>query len=138
MATRGPLGAEAPGDRGMVVALSLPVWRGGSAQMKTYALVIAALLTLCAGCESLGTGPSESSRYARLPTGLTLLDTDTGRCDGTVQVREEQRGRPDEDVVLKPGENATFEIRNDGDEDEIEWSCIGGERSVNQRIDCPD
>ena len=105
--------------------------------LKTCSLLIPALLIVCAGCESLGTGPSESYRYARLPTGLTLLDTDTGRCEGTVQVREEQDGRDDE-VVLKPGENATFEIRNDGDEDEIEWSCIGGERSVSEHIDCPD
>jgi hypothetical protein len=104
---------------------------------KNYSWLIAALLTVCAGCESLGTGPEESSRYARLPTGLTLLDTDSGgRCAGNVQVREEESGKRDDEIVLKPGENATFAIEDD--DDEIEWSCIGGERSVGERIDCPD
>ena len=98
--------------------------------------LVAALLTVCAGCASLGSGPSESARYARLPTGLTLLDSDNGRCEGTVQVREEESSRGDDEVVLKPGENATFEV--DDEEDEIEWSCIGGERSVSERVDCPE
>lgn len=103
--------------------------------MKTYPVLMAALLTLSAGCASVG-GPSESSRYAHLPTGLTLLDTDTGRCSGTVQVREDLKGRHNEEVVLKPGENATFEIRT-GDNNDVEWSCLGGERSVSQHVDCP-
>jgi hypothetical protein len=103
---------------------------------KSCTWLIAALLTVCSGCESLGSGPSESSRYARVPTGLTLLDTDTGRCAGTVQVREEKNGRRDDEVVLKPGENATFQV--DAEHNSIEWSCIGGERSVSEQIDCPD
>jgi hypothetical protein len=102
----------------------------------SYAALVAVLVT-AAGCATVDSG-SQSSRYARLPTGVTLLDTESGRCAGTVQVREERNGRTsDSELVLRPGENATFAV-DVGDGDEVEWSCVGEERSVSREIDCPD
>ncbi len=90
-----------------------------------------------AGCAT-GSSGGQSSLYSRLPTGVTLLDTDTGRCTGSVQVREEQNGKTrDQELLLKPGENATFAV-DVGRGDELEWSCIGDTRSVNAEVDCPD
>jgi hypothetical protein len=101
----------------------------------SYTIVLAAFAAI-AGCATSGT--STSSRYAQLPTGVTLLDTDTGRCAGAVQVREEQGGRThDSELSLKPGENATFPVRV-GDGDRLEWSCIGETRSVSNHVECPD
>jgi hypothetical protein len=103
----------------------------------SYTIVLA-ILTAAAGCTTVGSGGGQSPRYARLPTGLTLLDTDSARCAGSVQVREEQAGRTHEsELVLKPGENATFTV-DVADGDELEWSCVGEERSVSSEVDCPD
>ena len=101
-----------------------------------YATVVAALITL-AGCAAYGPGV-QNSRYAPLPTGVTLLGKDSAHCTGAVQVREEQGGRTqDQELVLRPGEFATFTVRV-AEGDELEWSCIGDTRSVSTRIDCPD
>jgi hypothetical protein len=95
-----------------------------------------AVLGAGAGCASLDSDGSDS-RYARLPTGVTLLDTDTARCAGAVQVREEQGGRTREsEVLLKPGENATFDV-DVRDGDGLRWSCIGDTRSESSDVDCP-
>jgi hypothetical protein len=97
--------------------------------------ILFAALAAAAGCAS--TGGTQSSRYASLPNGVTLLDTESGRCAGAVQVREEKNGRTsDSELVLGPGENATFEV-DVADGDEIEWSCVGEERSVTEDVDCP-
>jgi hypothetical protein len=98
-------------------------------------IVGAALITI-AGC---ATGPGlQGSRYAPLPTGVTLLGKDSAHCAGAVQVREEQAGRTsDHELVLHPGEFATFTVHV-AEGDELEWSCIGDTRSESTRIDCPD
>ena len=104
-------------------------------------LVVAALVVV-GGC---ATGPSvANARYAKLPTGVTLLDTDTARCSGSVQVRDEQSGRVHEQaLVLAPGENATFPV-DVRDGDHLSWSCVGDTRSgdtrsvSSTRIECPD
>jgi hypothetical protein len=101
----------------------------------SFTLIFAALAVI-AGCAT--SSPTANARYARLPTGVTLLDTDSGRCSGSVQVREEQSGRfHDQELVLQPGENATFPV-DVRDGDRLEWSCIGDTRSVSTHIDCPD
>jgi hypothetical protein len=99
--------------------------------------IVVAALAAAAGCTTVDSGGG-TARYARLPTGLTLLDTDTGRCTGSVQVREEENGRTREsELVLQPGENATFAV-DVADGDELEWSCVGDARSVSSEVDCPD
>jgi hypothetical protein len=105
----------------------------------TFHLMAVTILVTAAGCTSLDSGGrTDSARYARLPTGLTLLDTENGRCAGSVQIREERDGRTrEQELLLKPGENATFAI-DVSDGDELEWSCIGAARSESEDVDCPD
>jgi hypothetical protein len=106
-------------------------------QKSAFQMVVLGALVAAAGCATVDSG-SQTSRYARLPTGVTLLETESGRCAGTVQVREERNGRTsNSELVLKAGENATFAVDID-DGDELEWSCVGEERSVSREVDCPD
>ena len=93
---------------------------------------------LMTGCAMLGSEVDEDSRYAQLPTGVTLLDTESDECDGIVQVAERTslgRSRGG-DLVLRQGQNATFEI--DPDDDYVEWSCIGDSGTDRDEVDCPD
>ena len=106
-------------------------------------LVVAALVVV-GGCATGHNTTAANARYAKLPTGVTLLNTDTGRCSGSVQVREEQSGRVHEQqLVLAPGENATFPV-DARDGDRLSWSCVGDTRSgdtrsvTSNRVDCPD
>lgn len=94
---------------------------------------------LVTGCATLGPGVGDDARYAQLPTGVTLLDSEQDECDGIVQVAERTslgRARGD-DLVIRRGQNATFEV--DFDDEEVQWSCIG-DAGTNDRdeIDCPD
>src|SRR5262245_43503235 len=68
-------------------------------------------LALTAGCASSGTNVSETSKYARLPTGATLLDSHRATCGGTVEVDERTASGRDRGtgIVLKRGQNATFD-----------------------------
>jgi hypothetical protein len=106
-------------------------------------LLVAALVVI-GGCETSGHNATANARYAKLPTGVTLLNTDTGRCSGSVQVREEQSGHVHEQqLVLAPGENATFPV-DVRDGDRLSWSCVGDTRTgdtrsvASTRVDCPD
>jgi len=89
-----------------------------------------------AGCAT--TALDEDARYARLPTGVTLLESDRDECEGIVQVAERTslgRARGD-DVVLRQGQNATFEI--DVEDEDVQWSCIGDSGTEDREaIDCP-
>jgi len=104
---------------------------------------VVAALVVVGGCASSSHNVA-NDRYAKLPTGVTLLDTDTARCSGSVQVREEQNGHVHEQaLVLAPGENATFPV-DVRDGDRLSWSCVGDTRSgdtrsvTSNRVDCPD
>jgi len=118
----------------------------GGAPMRnavSLTLIVAALVVL-GGCETSGHNATANARYAKLPTGVTLLNTDTGRCSGSVQVREEQSGHVHEQqLVLAPGENATFPV-DVRDGDRLSWACVGDTRSGDtrsvstNRVDCPD
>ena len=106
-------------------------------------LVVAALVAI-GGCATSGHNATANARYAKLPTGVTLLNTDTGRCSGSVQVREEQSGHiREQQLVLAPGENATFPV-DVRDGDRLSWSCVGDTRTgdtrsvSSNRVDCPD
>jgi hypothetical protein len=104
--------------------------------------MLVAAFALVAGCATSG-GNVANARYAKLPTGATLLNTDTARCAGSVQVRERQGGKThNEELLLEPGQNATFPV-DVRDGDRLEWSCIGearsgDTRSVSNHVDCPD
>jgi hypothetical protein len=100
-------------------------------------LVLVAPVAFLAGCALTTTGPDEDSRAARLPTGVTLLESDQNECDGVVQIDEDSvQSARRSDLVIQQGQNATFEV--DDDEDEIGWSCVGESDADEDTIDCPD
>jgi hypothetical protein len=103
-------------------------------------LMLLAPWVVLGGCASVDV--NGGSRDARLPTGVTLLGSDRDECGGIIQVREERstgqsRGA---ELVLRQGQNATFEIDEDANsnDDEIEWTCIGESSSSTDSVDCPD
>jgi len=87
------------------------------------------VLTVLAGCAT--TGPTDETG-ARLPDGVTLLESTQDRCSGIVHVNEGPRGS--DEVVLRPGENASFRVSDE----RIEWVCIGESSTSDDDIDCPD
>jgi hypothetical protein len=71
---------------------------------------------------------------ARLPTGVTLLESEQEECRGVVEIDQDSvRGR--DGLVVRQGQNATFEI---ADDEEIEWTCIGESSSERDTMECPD
>lgn len=106
--------------------------------------LVAAALVVIGGCATSGHNATANARYAKLPTGVTLLNTDTARCAGSVEVRRERSGRlHEQQLALAPGENATFPV-DVRDGDRLSWSCAGDARSGDTRsatsnvVDCPD
>lgn len=87
------------------------------------------LLVTLAGCAT--TGPTDTTG-ARLPDGVTLLESDQNRCAGVVHINEGPSGS--RTIVLRPGQNASFRVRDE----RIEWTCIGENSSSDGRVDCPD
>ena len=105
-------------------------------QKLSIALALFTPMALLAGCTTLSSSVGPSAMNARLPTGVTLLDSDQNECGGIVQVEDESRS-PDAELVIRRGQNATFDF-DDEEEDDIEWSCIGeSARSDSDEIDCP-
>lgn len=104
---------------------------------RPFVFVAVVPLVFLAGCAI--TDVDEDARYAQLPTGVTLLDSESDECDGIVQVAERTslgRSRGD-DLVLRQGQNATFEV--DTDDEDVMWSCIGDSGTEDRdEIDCPD
>jgi len=101
-------------------------------------LYLTAFTVLAAGCA--GTTTTADDRAARLPTGITLLESDRNECEGSVAFDESLVANARRaDLVINRGANATFEIDSDTGEDvEIEWTCVGAsdtERNINE---CPE
>lgn len=105
---------------------------------QSWALV-AACAVLGAGCASTTT-TDRDARTARLPTGVTLLDSDRNECDGAVAIDERSIANARRsDLVIQPGQNATFEVEADGNDDvEIDWTCVGAAAADRETADCPD
>src|SRR5688572_2635285 len=101
-------------------------------------LILLAPMTLVAGCAllNLDNGREQDVRSVRLPTGVSLLETDRAECPGVVQIDDDNvsRGRG-ADLVIQRGQNAAFEIEDDGEE--IGWTCISRSRSDRDSLDCP-
>jgi hypothetical protein len=102
-------------------------------------LYLSAFAMLGAGC-AFTTTTDEDARTARLPTGVTLLESDRNECEGAVAIDERaisSSGRAD--LVIQAGQNATFEVDVDSDEDvEIDWTCVGTAAAERDTIECPD
>ena len=101
-------------------------------------LYLTTFTVLAAGCA--GTTTTADDRAARLPTGITLLESDRNECEGSVAFDESLVANARRaDLVINRGANATFEIDSDTGEDvEIEWTCVGAsdtERNINE---CPE
>ena len=90
---------------------------------------------LAVGC--VVTTTDEDAASARLPTGVTLLESDRADCAGPIAIDEDSiQNSANDDFVVQAGQNATYEI--DADDDvEIEWSCVGAADVEEQSIECP-
>lgn len=99
---------------------------------------LAAFAVLGTGCTSLST--TSDPRNARLPTGVTLLESDRGQCAGAVAIDESSLGNAQRsDLVLQRGQNATFRVdASDQDDLEVEWTCVGAADADRDSVDCPD
>lgn len=102
-------------------------------------LYLTAFAVLGAGCATTTTS-DEDARTARLPTGVTLLESDRNECEGSVAIDETAiAGSRRADLVIQPGQNATFEVDVDEDEDvEIDWTCVGTADADRNTAECPD
>ena len=99
---------------------------------------LTAFAVLGAGCAVTTT--DEDARSARLPTGVTLLESDRNECAGTV-TRDERAltSARRADLTIQRGQNATFEVDADEDEDvEIEWTCVGAADTDRNTAECPE
>jgi len=96
-------------------------------------------LSLLAGCATTTSGLGDQAGTTRLPSGLTLLDSDKGECDSTVQVGDETiegEGQGlESEFFVEPGENATFALERGYDE--IQWACVGGDSPEVETTRCP-
>jgi hypothetical protein len=102
-------------------------------------LYITAFAVLGAGCVT-ATTTDDDARAARLPTGVTLLESNRNECAGAVAIDERAIARAGRsDLVIQRGQNATFEIDVDDDDDiEIEWTCVGAADTDDDSADCPE
>jgi hypothetical protein len=118
----------------------------------TAGLLLTVLLGGCAAVNTPGLG--EEAGNATLPSGARLLDSEQGECDGMVQVDPdtlEGEGESlddmddgddmddvDSEFFVESGQNATFELDEDGDDD-VGWTCIGEDGdSDSHTMNCPD
>jgi hypothetical protein len=102
-------------------------------------LYLTAFAVLGAGCATTTT-TDEDARTARLPTGVTLLDSDRSQCEGSVAIDEAAvAGSRRADLVIQRGQNAVFELDTDADEDvEVDWTCVGSANTERNTLECPD
>lgn len=100
---------------------------------------LTAFAVLGAGCATTTT-TNEDARAARLPTGVTLLESDRSECEGNVAIDESGIANARRsDLVIQRGQNATFEVDFDDQDDvEIEWTCVGAAAADRASVDCPD
>lgn len=95
-------------------------------------------LSVLAGCAATAPGLGDEAGGTSLPSGLTLLDSDEGSCEGTVQVADEMvdgDGGLDSELYVEPGENATFELSERYDE--LEWACVDSGSPDVDTMRCP-
>ena len=102
-------------------------------------LYMTAFVVLGAGCAATVTDDNDAGSV-RLPTGVTLLDSDRNECTGSVAIDESivasaQRS----DLVIERGQNVTFEVDADTDDDiEVGWTCVGSANTDRDVVECPE
>ncbi len=112
------------------------------------------LTALLGGCAMNTPGLGEQAGNAILPTGAGLLDSNQSECDGMVQVDPDtlegtgtglddvadidDMDDVDDEFVVESGQNATFELDEDGDDD-VGWTCVDEDGdSDSHTVNCPD
>ena len=102
-------------------------------------VLVAAFAVFTAGCATTTTN-AEDARATRLPTGVTLLESDRSECAGSVAIDERfVAGARRADLVIQRGQNAVFEIDAEDDNDvDIDWTCVGASDTDEETIECPD
>jgi hypothetical protein len=100
---------------------------------------LTAVVALGTGCVTTTTSDNDG-RSVRLPTGVTLLDSDRDQCAGSVALEESVVSNAvRSDLVIEPGENVTFAVDADPEDDvEIEWTCVGTASTDRNAVVCPD
>ena len=105
-------------------------------------LYLTAFAVLGAGCATTTT--DDDARTARLPTGVTLLESDRNECAGSVAIDESAVALGQRtDLVIQRGQNAIVEIADDAadgadDDVEIEWTCVGEVDTDRDAVECPE
>jgi hypothetical protein len=102
-------------------------------------VLLTAFVVLGTGCATVSTN-NDDARTARLPTGITLLDSNREQCAGSVAIDESSiSSSRRSDLVISRGQNAVFEVdENSDDEIEVSWTCVGAADTERERIECPD
>lgn len=102
-------------------------------------LGLAAIAVFASGC-ALTSENDASARPVRLPTGVTLLDSDRNDCDGSIAIDERAVSKARRsDLVLQRGQNAIIEVDADADDDvEIGWTCVGSASTARNTAECPE
>jgi hypothetical protein len=69
-----------------------------------------------------------------------LLDSNREVCAGPVAIDDRVIAGAREDLVVQRGENATFEIDTDDEDEnlEIRWTCVGDVTAEREAVRCPD
>ncbi len=101
-------------------------------------VLLSAFVVLGTGCVT--TTANEDARSARLPTGVTLLESDRNQCAGAVTIDEDSIANARRsDLVIQRGQNAVFTSdADDRDDVEIEWTCVGSANADRETAQCPD
>lgn len=63
-----------------------------------------------------------------LPTGVTLLGSGSGECDGAIEVGT------DPEVIVASGESTTLAV----DAVDLDWACEAGAPQAGGNFSCPD
>jgi hypothetical protein len=102
-------------------------------------VLLAAFVVFGTGCATVST-TNEDARTARLPTGVTLLESNREQCAGSVAIDETSIANARRsDLVISRGQNAVFAVDEDADDDiEVDWTCVGAVDADRETIECPD
>ena len=103
-------------------------------------LCLAAVAAFSSGC-AVTSEQDASARPQRLPTGVTLLDSDRKECDGSVAIDERAvNSARRTDLVVQRGQNAIIEVGANSDDDdvEIDWTCVGSASAARNTAECPE
>jgi hypothetical protein len=103
-------------------------------------LCLAAVAAFSSGC-AVTSEQDASARPQRLPTGVTLLDSDRKECDGSVAIDERTVSNARRsDLVLQRGQNAIIEVDANTNDDDVEigWTCVGSASAARKVAECPN